>query len=240
MDIENKVALVTGSTRGIGKAIAEMLCKNGAIVYLNSYNSSTEGFELRDELRNNGYRCSYINGNVSNADDVENIFNLIKKEQGRLEILINNAGVYLPDSVDIESYNLIHNVNSFGYYLCTVKASEVMKDFGKIINISSIWGIEPNVDSIIASGVKAEIEHYTKAFAKKFKGKIQVNSVAPGYTKTKLLTLSLSEDYIRNVILLTPINRLIEPCEIASTVLFLIQNDSITGQTIVVDGGYTL
>ena len=113
---------------------------------------------------------------------------------------------------------------------------EVWKD----VNISSIYGINPDQDSILASGVKAEVEAYTKAFAKKLKGRIGVNSIAPGYTETPLLKASLSRDFIDNVVSKIPIGRLVKPDEIAEAVISLIHNDGITGQTIVVDGGYTL
>src|SRR3989344_3600605 len=201
MELKNKVALVTGSTRGIGKAIVELLCKNGAIVYINSFKSKEEGEKL----------------------------------QRKLDILVNNAGFY-SNNKDYETYESFHKVNGWGVYLCTIEAEKLIEK-GKIINISSIYGIKPNPDSILASGVKAEVENYTKLFANKFKGRIEVNSVAPGYTNTKIVNDNFSEGVLIELLRNTSQKRLVKPEEIADAVIFLIENDSITGQTIVVDNG---
>ncbi len=239
MEIKDKVALVTGSTRGIGRAIGRKLCKLGAVVYFNSHNSRNEGNKLQAEFQQDGLKAFYVEGNVSSEEEVRKIFEIIKNEQGRLDILVNNAGIYRKDEPDYENYSAIHKVNGYGYFLCSLLASQMMIA-GKIVNISSIYGINPHQDSILASGVKAEVEAYTRAFAKKLKGKVEVNSVAPGYTETPLLRASLPQDFIDNVVSNTPIGRLIRPEEIADAVVTLIQSDGITGQTIIVDGGYTL
>lgn len=239
MEIRDKVALVTGSTRGIGRAIGEKLCRLGAVVYFNSHDSTDEGTKLQEEIQQAGLKAVYVIGDVSSEEEVRKIFETIKNEQGRLDILVNNAGIYQKDESDYENYSAIHKVNGYGYFLCGLLASQIM-DAGKIINISSIYGVNPDQDSILASGVKAEVEAYTKAFAKKLKGKVEVNSIAPGYTETPLLRASLSQDFIETVVSNTPIGRLVKPEEIAEAVVSLIQNDGITGQTIVVDGGYTL
>lgn len=239
MEIRDKVALVTGSTRGIGRAIGDKLCRLGAIVYFDSHNSRVEGDKLLAESQKAGLKAFYIVGDVSSEKEAKRIFEIIQKEQGRLDILVNNASIYRQDEPDYETYSAIHKLNGYGYFLCTLLASQMMKT-GKIINISSIYGINPHPDSILASGVKAEVEAYTRAFAKKLKGKVEVNSVAPGYTETPLLRASLSQDFIDNVVSNTSIGRLIRPEEIADAVVTLIQSDGITGQTIVVDGGYTL
>ncbi|MBI5003074.1 SDR family oxidoreductase [Candidatus Woesearchaeota archaeon] len=239
MEIKGKVAFVTGSTRGIGRTVGEKLCSLGALVYFNSHNSKDEGIKLQTELEQHGLKALYLHGDVSSEEEVRKIFKIIKKQQGRLDILINNAGIYLPDKSDYESYSAIHKVNGYGYFLCTSLASEMMES-GKIINISSIYELDADSNSILASGVKAEVGAYTRAFAKKLKGKIEVNAVAPGYTETPLLRNSLSQTFIDTIITNTPMGRLVRPVEIADAVIFLIRNDGITGQTIVVDGGYTV
>mgnify|MGYP001560738312 CR=1 FL=1 len=239
MEIRDKVVLVTGSTLGIGRAIGEKLCRLGAIVYFNSHNSSDEGDKLKGEFQETGLKAFYVVGDVSSEKEAKKIFETIQREQGQLDVLINNAGIYRKDEANYENYSEIHKVNGYGYFLCSLLASQMMKA-GKIINISSIYGIKPDQDSILASGVKAEVEAYTKAFAKKLRGKVEVNSVAPGYTETPLLRASLSQNFIDNVVRNTPIGRLVKPEEIADAVVSLIQNDGITGQTIIVDGGYTL
>lgn len=239
MEIKDKVALVTGSTRGIGRAVGEKLCRFGAVVYFNSHTSKDEGIKLQVELRQQGLKAFYIAGNVSSEEEVRKIFETIKHEHGQLDILVNNAGIYCKDTIHYLDYSTLHKVNGYGYFLCSLLASQIMRG-GKIINISSIYGVQPDQDSILASGVKAEVEAYTKAFARKLKGKIEVNSVAPGYTETPLLKASLSPAFIDDVIRNTPTGRLVRPAEIADAVIFLIKNDGITGQTIVVDGGYTI
>lgn len=239
MEIKDKVALVTGSTRGIGRALGEKLCKLGAIVYFNSHNSKDEGDKLPAEFQKAGLKAFYAEGDVSSEEEARKIVEIIKNEQGRLDILVNNAGIYRHDKQDYGNYSALHKVNGYGYFLCSLLASQIM-NVGKIVNISSMYGIHPDQDSILASGVKAEVEAYTKAFARMLKGKIEVNSVAPGYTETPLLRASLSQDFIDSVVSNTPMGRLVRPDEIAEAVVSLIQNDGITGQTIVVDGGYTL
>lgn len=239
MEIQDKIALVTGSTRGIGRAIGEKLCRLGAIVYFNSHSSEAKGIKLKEELQKQGLKAFYINADVSSEREVRKIFETIKKQQGRLDILVNNAGVYLQDTASYDDYLTIHKVNGYSYYLCCYLASQMMNR-GKIVNISSIYGVAPDQDSILASGVKAEVEAYTLAFAKKLKGKVWVNSIAPGYIETTLLKTNLSKEYIDNAIRNTPIRRLIKPEEIANTVVYLVNNDGITGQTIIVDGGYIL
>jgi len=217
MEIKNKVALVTGSTRGIGKVITELLCKKGAIVYINSFKSKEEGETLEKNLTSKGFKIHYINANISSEVDVKRIFDIIKKEYGKLDILVNNAGFY-SDKTDYETYELFHKTNGLGIYLCTVEAEKIMKK-GKIINISSIYGIKPNPDFILASGVKAEVESYTKVFA------------------TKLVRDNFSEELLTKLLRNTSQKRLVKPEEIADAVIFLIEHDSITGQTIVVDNG---
>ena len=238
MEIKNKVALVTGSTMGIGRDIVELLCKNGAIVYINSFKSKEEGEKLQEDLTSKGFKVHYINGDISSESDVKRIFWIIKKEHGKLDILINNAGFYSGND-NSQSYYSFHRINGWGVYLCTIEAEKLMKE-GKIINISSIYGIKPNPDSVLASGVKAEVENYTKVFAKKFKGRIEVNSVAPGYTDTKLVSDNFSEGLLIKLLQNTSQKRLVKPEEIANAVIFLIKNDSITGQTIVVDNGFNI
>lgn len=243
MEIKNKIVLVTGSTRGIGKTIAELFCKKGAFVYINSSKSIQEGEELEKELISEGCKAKYIQGDISLEKDVKRIFETIKKEKGKLDILVNNAGIYLDSDIkgskNYSDYEFFHKINGFGNYLCTIYAGELINK-GKIINVSSIYAIKPNQDSILASGVKTEVETYTRAFAQKFKGRIEVNSVAPGYTNTSLVHKNISKKNLQKIIKQTSQKRLIQPEEIANAVLFLIENDSITGQTIVIDNGTLL
>ncbi|MBS3141180.1 SDR family oxidoreductase, partial [Candidatus Woesearchaeota archaeon] len=162
---------------------------------------------------------------------------------GYIDILVNNAGIYLPENQnkqDLEIYNKIHSINGWGVYNCCKQAEKFMAVNSIIINISSIYAIKPNPDSILASGVKAEVENYTKSFALKYKEKIRVNSIAPGYTNTKLVINNFSDKELNKIINETPQKRLLTPKEIAYSVLYLIKARGITGQSLVLDGGYLL
>ncbi len=235
---KNKIALVTGSTRGIGKAIAQKLAEKGAVVYLNSRTSS-EGFALEKLFTEQGLKVFYIRRDISCAEEVRTIFETIKKNHGKLDILVNNAGIFSHDDLDYSTYANLHKVNGYGVFLCCTLASEFMET-GTIINISSIYGISPNPNALLASAVKAEVEHFIKAFAKKYLGKIQVNSIAPGYTDTGLLYTHFDLDKIKKITEQTPIGRLIRVNEVAEAALWLLSNEAITGQTLVIDGGYTV
>lgn len=238
MDISNKVALVTGSTRGIGYAIAKALAYEGTFVYLNSAHSQNEGKGIEQKWGNEGYRTHYIQADVSSPSDVQKMFAEVKEKSGRLDILVNNAAVFGKDSnhPTFEEYAMTHRVNGFGVYLCCHYAPLVMER-GKIINISSIFGLEPNPQAILASGVKAEIENFTKAFAKKYEGRIKVNSVAPGYTDTPLVNEHFTQQELKEVISKVPLKRLLHPDEVVHAVLIVLAQDQLNGETMVVDAG---
>ncbi|MCK5449517.1 SDR family oxidoreductase [Candidatus Pacearchaeota archaeon] len=243
MLLKNKVAIVTGSTRGIGKAIVKALVSEGAKVIINSYHSTNEGKELEKELNSQGFNTTYIQADISEEADVQKLFEETIRVYGKIDILINNAGVFLRknkiEKSKFEDYIEIHKVNGWGVYLCSKYAIQFMET-GKIVNISSIYGIQPNPNSILASGVKAEVENYTKSFAKKYKKRIEVNAVAPGYTNTKIVNDNFSSDELKKVTEKMSRKKLLSTKEIANAVIFLIKNDSISGQTITVDGGYLL
>jgi len=243
MILKNKVAIVTGSTRGIGEAIVRTLASEGAKVIINSYHSINEGEVLAKELNSKGFNTAYIRADISNEADVRRLFEETIKVYGVVDILINNAGVLYRkkeiEESDIQDYLNLHLINGFGVYLCSEYAGRYMEK-GKIVNISSIYGIVPNPNSILASGVKAEVESYTKAFATKYGDRIKVNSVAPGYTDTKIVQNNFSQEELEKVIEKTLSKKLLLPNEIAEIVLFLLKNDNIVGQTIIVDDGFLL
>jgi len=243
MILKNKVAIVTGSTRGIGEAIVRALTLEGVKTIINSNTSINEGKVLENELNSKGFNTIYIQGDISDENDVRGLFDKTIKLYGRIDILVNNAGISYKKSESkkyyFEDYAKMQKINGWGVYLCSKYAAQFMER-GKIVNISSIYGIEPNPNSILASGVKAEVESYTKSFAIKCKGKIEVNSVAPGYTNTKIVREKFSRKELKNIVNQTSQKRLLSPKEIADAVVFLLKNDGITGQTIILDGGYLL
>lgn len=230
MKLENKVAIVTGSSRGIGKAIARGLAKEGVNVVVNSNNSVSEGRAFADLLNSIGHTAKYIQSDVSNRKDVERLFSETKDYFGAVDILVNNVGVFY--GLDIgrkqtfEEYSKIHRVNGWGVYLCSEVAGKYING-GNIINISSAWGICPNSDSILASGVKFEVEGYTKAFAQRYENKINVNGVAPGYVKTDLVKDNLDEEYIGK--------KMVDPSYISNAVIALLKGPVCSGYTLPVN-----
>ena len=238
MNLEGKIAVITGSSKGIGLAIAYELGGQGVKVVINSRNSE-EGLTAERELRQIGIEAKYVQADVSKETDVKSLFKAVKDTYGRLDILVCNAGIYIPHAKTSRDYDAIHSVNGKGVYLCCDNVADYMEK-GKIVIISSIWGIKPNPRSAISSGVKAEVEAYKSCFAKFYAPNIQVNSVAPGWTDTPMVRNNFTYDSIAAAAKMTINGRIRSADEIAKAVRFLIENDGITGQTIIVDGGSEL
>lgn len=249
MDPKDKVSIVTGSSRGIGRAIAERLAENGSLVVVNSASSKLEGQRMATELRKKGFEAAYLQADVSEREQAERLFEETKKLYGSVDILVNNAGIFLEGrakdndmgrDLGFEEYMRVHSVNGWAVYLCSLLAGKYMGKKGKIVNISSVYAEDPSIQSPVASGAKAEVNAYTKAFAKKYLKRIDVNSVAPGYTDTKLLRENVSEEALKGVIASTGLGRLVSPYEIADAVVSVIMNDAMTGKVIAVDAGYSI
>lgn len=231
MKLKNKVAIVTGSSRGIGRAIVESLVKRGVKVVVNSKDSVSEGKSFVKLLVSKGYDAIYVNADISRRRDVEKLFSEAENCFGHVDILINNAGVFygldFGRKQTFEEYNKIHRINGWGVYLCSEVAGDYIKE-GSIVNISSLWGVHPNADSVLASGVKSEVESYTKVFASRYKGKISVNAVAPGYVETELMKKYIDSEYIRG-------KKVISPLGISDVVISLLRGVS-SGDTLIVNG----
>ena len=231
-----KVVIITGSSRGIGKSIAEKFSKGDYMVYINSNRSEREGKVIAKKFKN----ISYIRADVSKESEVLRLFKTVMRKEKRIDILVNSAGIYKKTDknkhpMDIKDYDKFHHVNSYGVYLCSKLIDQFMKK-GHIINISSIYALNPNPNSIIASAVKSEVLSYTISFAKKYLGKINVNSIAPGYCNTDLVRKNFAKDEIKKI----KQKKLIEPEEIANLVCYLTSTDTITGQIIAIDYGFLL
>lgn len=243
MKLRGKVALVTGSSRGIGKAVAKRLAEEGCKVIINCRASVAEAKNFEKSLKGHGIDCIFIRADVSEEMEVKALLTRVFKKYKSIDILVNNAGIYRKADrngrVGFQEYLDFHKTNSWGVYLCCREFGKIMSR-GVIINISSIYGIQPEARSPIASGAKAEVESFTKSFAKLYKGRIRVNAVAPGYTDTALLQESLNLGTLKCIKQKMIHKRLIKPEEIAHVVIFLAENENVTGQTIVVDGGFLL
>ncbi|SFN80291.1 3-oxoacyl-[acyl-carrier-protein] reductase [Pseudobutyrivibrio sp. JW11] len=238
------VALVTGGSRGIGRVIAENLAKSGiniAICYSGNENAAQETIEV---CKKHGVQAMYIKADVSNADDVSEMFNQIKELMGPVEILVNNAGITrdgLLLRMSEADYDAVLDTNLKGTFLCTKAAiKDMMKARnGRIINITSIVGVQGNAGQANYSASKAGVIGFTKSVAREYGSKgITVNAVAPGFIQTAMtdqLPDNVKEAYLKQI----PLARFGTPEDVADVVDFLASDKAsyITGQVIEVTGG---
>lgn len=240
MRLKNKVAIVTGSSRGIGKAIALAFAREGAKVVVNYVRSEDKAKELVKRIEALNSMGMAIKADVSKPEEVENMVNRVREKFGRIDILVNNAGIgaHLVKGSDIEKWDKIMDVNLKGVFLCCRAVAKVMlkQKSGSIINISSIGGIRAGISSLYYSVSKAGVIMLTKCLALELAPYVRVNSIAPGYIKTPMMARTLSEEEIIKSI---PLRRLGTPEDVANVAVFLASSDSdhITGQVIAVDGG---
>lgn len=244
MRMENRVALVTGASRGIGRAIAIRLAKEGADLVL-SYASSSEAAEsVKIECEALGSRVILVRADVSVSEDVDALFDAAVNEFGRVDILINNAGI-TKDNIILrmkeEEFDAVIDTNLKGTFLCMKKASKLMLKarYGRIVNISSIVGLRGNPGQSNYSASKAGVIGLTKSLAKELAAKnITVNAVAPGMIETDM-TASMTDSAKAVMQQMIPMRRMGLPEDVTQAAVFLADENSgyITGQVICVDGG---
>ncbi|HEY0162296.1 MAG TPA: glucose 1-dehydrogenase [Edaphobacter sp.] len=244
--LSNKVAVVTGASKGIGAAIAKQLAKDGASVVVN-YSSSKEGAEkVVAEIKAAGGNAVAIGGSVADSAQTVKLFEETKKAYGKVDILINNAGIYqfVPvENITAEEYARQFNTNVLGILQATREAVKLFpSEGGSIVNISSIVSTFAPAGSSIYSGTKGAVDTITKVLAKELAPKkIRVNSINPGYvttegTTTAGITGSEQEQFFISI---TPLGRAGQPEDIALPTAFLASDDArwITGEIIKVGGG---
>jgi 3-oxoacyl-[acyl-carrier protein] reductase len=239
-----KVALITGGTRGIGKQIAITLAKVGYNIALNYRTQNNKLNDIKDEIESYNVKCLLVKGDVSNFEECEAFVNEIILEFGKIDVLVNNAGItkdMLLLRMKKEDFCQVIDTNLVGTFNVTKNVIPHMMKMrsGRIINISSVVGISGNAGQTNYSASKAGIIGFTKSLAKEVASRnILVNAVAPGFIKTDMTDIlknDVKEDIAKNI----PLKRLGDAQDVANVVKFLASNDSsyITGQVINVDGG---
>ena len=245
MKLKDKVALITGSSRGIGRATALRFAKEGAKIIVNYLNSEAKANELVEEIKKIGSEAVAIKCDVSQEKEVKEMFNKSLKKFGKIDILVNNAGIVYDIPLfekTLEQWKRTLDVNLIGVFLCSKYASEHMSKRGSgiIVNVSSTNGIDSNgPDSADYDASKAGVISLTKNLAEELAPKIRVNCIAPGWIETDM-NKNLPKEYVKEEKERTFMRRFGKPEEIAAVALFLASDDAsfITGSTIIVDGGY--
>lgn len=247
MNLENKVAIVTGGATGIGREIVKKLAHLGAIVVVN-YNKSIESSQkLIDELTMQGLKVDHVQANIAKFDEVQKLIDFTIDKYKTIDILVNNAGITADGLImrmSEEDFDKVIEVNLKGTWNTCKLASRVMSKnkTGKIVNITSVVGLIGNAGQTNYAASKAGVIGLTKSLARELaKRNICVNAVAPGFIKTKM-TENLPEEIVNYYLNNIPIGRLGEAEEVSNLVAFLCSDLSnyITGQVMNVDGGLVM
>lgn len=244
MLLENKVAIITGSSRGIGAATAVKLAENGADIVIN-YNNDIDGAKkTAEKIRNLNQKALIIQGDVSDPNQAKNLIKETINELSKIDILVNNAGITkdgLLLRMKEKDFNAVIDINLKGTFNCTKHAIRYMmkQNEGKIVNLSSVVGLMGNAGQANYAASKAGIIGFSKSIAKEVsKRGININVVAPGYIQTDMtekLPQNVKDKMLENI----PLNRFGQPDDVANVILFLVSRlaNYVNGQTINIDGG---
>lgn len=244
--LNGKVAVVTGGSKGIGASIAEYLAEAGAAVVVNYASSKAGADAVVERITGKGGKAIAVQGDVSKQEDIGRLFGETTKAFGKVDVLVNNAGVYefAPlEAITAEHFHKQFNLNVLGLLLTTQAAVKHMgPEGGSIVNISSVVGQMPAPTGSVYSATKAAVDAITVALAGELGSrKIRVNSVNPGMVETEgLHAVGFAEsDFRKQVERQTPLGRIAQPEDIAKAVVFFASDDAgwVTGQTLIVAGG---
>ena len=247
MNLKDKIALVTGGSRGIGREIALKLSKEGSHIAFFYTSNEEKAREVVKELESNGVKAMALKVDVSVESEVVEAVKLVEKDFGTIDILVNNAGITRDNlliRMSEKDWEDVLDINLKGAFLTTkaVVRKMMKKRYGKIINISSIVGVKGNIGQSNYSASKAGIIGFTKSMAQELAARgIRVNAIAPGFIETDMtdvLSSDVKEEMLKNI----PLGGLGKPEDIANLVVFLASSkaDYITGQVINIDGGMVM
>lgn len=247
MMLKEKVAIITGASRGLGRATALALAAQGVKVAVNYAGNAAKAEEVVNLIQAQGGQAVAVQADVSEAADVEKMISLVIERYGRVDILVNNAGITrdgLLLRMKETDWDAVLNTNLRGVFLVTKAVSKLMmkQRSGKIINLSSVVGLSGNAGQANYAAAKAGILGFTKSLAKELGSRgITVNAIAPGFIQTDM-TEKLNDQVREKMLAEIPLGRLGVPEDVARLVVFLASDeaDYITGQTINVDGGMVM
>ncbi|WP_099188098.1 3-oxoacyl-[acyl-carrier-protein] reductase [Tepidibacter mesophilus] len=247
IDLKGRVALITGGSRGIGKAIAIKLASLGADIAINYTSREESAIEVKKEIEDMGVRCFIVKCDVSNFEDSQNMVNEVINEYSKIDILVNNAGITkdgLLMKMKEEDFDKVISVNLKGVFNCTkaVTRSMMKQKYGKIINMASVVGIMGNAGQANYCASKAGVIGFTKSTARELASRnITINAIAPGFIEsdmTNVLKDEVRESYENGI----PMKKMGQTEDVANVAAFLASDMSayVTGQTINVDGGMVM
>lgn len=247
MTLAGKVALVTGGSRGIGRAIALTLAEHGADVAINYAGNTAAAEEVKGAIEGMGRKAILVQGSVADTDGVQAIVNQVVKELGRLDILINNAGITrdgLLMRMKEADWDAVLETNLKGVYNCSKAVMRTMmkQKSGRIVNMASVVGEMGNAGQANYAAAKAGVIGFTKSLAKEVASRgITVNAVAPGFIATDMTSV-LTDEQKAEMARTIPLGRVGQPQDVANAVLFLVSEEAayITGQVLNVDGGMVM